>query len=158
MNFSSRRSNSATSGASHPPRAWSFKRQAQQPPPPKKNELIRASYSVYNLKWEKLKDFLENKFPNNVFEECHVCVPDCSLGTSLAEDMSSAYLLISSNQVLEDRHYFEIPKPLTAVGFPVFLIRPLPPCVAIKWWLMGHLGGHDSDREFAGHATEAAPF
>lgn len=74
MNFSSQRSNSAASGGSHPGRAWSWKRQAQQPPPKKKTELKQGSYSIYRLQWEKLKAFLEQRFPGHTFGERRVRV------------------------------------------------------------------------------------
>jgi hypothetical protein len=149
MSYSSRRQNSAASGSSRPPRIGSFKRQAQPPPPPKNPELIQASYPVYNLKWEKLKAFLEGKFPKYEFEEYHVCFRDGSLGTSLAETMCLAHWLIPSNQVVDDVYYFEIPEPLTAVGCPAFPLKHYCNVLRIEWWLMGHAGGLDRDREFA---------
>ena len=39
----------------------------------RKVELKQATYPVYRLRWEKLKAFLEKRYPEHQFEERRVC-------------------------------------------------------------------------------------
>ncbi|OCK89416.1 uncharacterized protein K441DRAFT_667504 [Cenococcum geophilum 1.58] len=60
---------------------------SQQPP-----KLLRQdSYPTYRLKWEKLKAFLERKFPDHTFKE---------------------------RRVIGDKYIFNIPESLKSVGSP----------------------------------------
>ncbi|RDW60994.1 hypothetical protein BP6252_12377 [Coleophoma cylindrospora] len=55
-------------------RAMSFRDQARQPSPEPPSGLKQKVLPVYHLKWEKLKDWLEQKFPElkGTFEERRV--------------------------------------------------------------------------------------
>lgn len=56
-------------------RATSFMERAREPPPAAPKRLKQRNYPVYELPWEKLKDWLENKFPElkGTFKERRVC-------------------------------------------------------------------------------------
>lgn len=59
-------------------RRFSFKDQAEQPSPPPKPNLKEAYYPTYKLSWEKLKAYLERKFPEVAFGEREVSLHLCS--------------------------------------------------------------------------------
>src|SRR5437660_886445 len=50
----------------------SFKDEAEKRPPPPKPVLKEAYYSTYELTWEKLKAYLEWKFPDTPFGDRNV--------------------------------------------------------------------------------------
>jgi hypothetical protein len=56
-------------------RMTSFKLRVEKKEPQfsRKEELKQATYPVYRLRWEKLKAFLEKRFPEHKFEERRVC-------------------------------------------------------------------------------------
>jgi hypothetical protein len=86
---------------------------SQQPP----KFLRQDSYPTYRLKWEKLKAFLERKFPNHTFEERRVCCPTqqpCNPHYLLYLYMGLTRLL--SAQVIGDKYIFDIPESLKSVG------------------------------------------
>lgn len=54
----------------------SSKDHALQPPTPPKPALIQDTYPAYEMEWEKLKAFLERRFPGTPFQEQKsVCFP-----------------------------------------------------------------------------------
>ncbi|KAI9776789.1 MAG: hypothetical protein M1816_005083 [Peltula sp. TS41687] len=77
-------------GAAPPVRSTlSFVRRAQTAPPSQEAATKQETYPIYRLKWEKLKAFLERRFPGHQFQE----------------------------RVHKDRYVFTIPESLTSEEF-----------------------------------------
>lgn len=55
-----------------PRRFISLKEQAGKSSPPGEPALMQESYPIYELDWEKLKTFLEQRFQPLKFEECRI--------------------------------------------------------------------------------------
>ena len=78
QSFLNRRTTTGLTGRDRGPspnrrRTFSFKVRAEQPPPQRMP--IEQMYPVYHLKWEKLKAFLEKRFPGHEFPERKVYSP-----------------------------------------------------------------------------------
>lgn len=76
-----RRNTTSSTGSSRrgkreptPPRrkTWSFKKEAESSPASLTSKLKQETFPVYNLRWEALKEWLENKFPGYSFHERRV--------------------------------------------------------------------------------------
>jgi len=92
------RNASVSSGRSG--RAWSWKREAESSSPPQETSLKPETYSVYRLKWEKLRAFLEEKFP-----ECKGKLRERQVGSfqpclGLAQKMSLVLTCVRRNRSL----------------------------------------------------------
>lgn len=72
MNSPPQRRDSGLSFLGKAGKRLSFKKEAEQPPPPPKPVLKEAYFPTYQFNWERLKAYLERKFPDVQFGDRNV--------------------------------------------------------------------------------------
>jgi hypothetical protein len=87
----------------------SFKNEAEQPPPPPKPVLKEAYFSTYQLSWEKLKAYLERKFPNTEFGDRNVSLFAAGTYPCVRQPCLIVSILMPHLQVNVDKYIFAIP-------------------------------------------------
>jgi len=128
-----------------PPRrtTWGFKKEATSSSVSLTPKLKQETFPVYNLRWEALKAWLEQRFPGYSFDERRV-----GLSSSFKAFLKCYAWLENWHifaQVNRDYYHFDVPENLTKVRTSVFVV----PSVANQPCLR-HIGGKERDNGVKG--------
>lgn len=117
MNAPPQRRDSGLSFLSKAGKRLSFKNEAEQPPPPPKPVLKEAYFPTYQFSWEKLKAYLERKFPDTKFEDRNVSFSTAGTYPCVRQPCLIVSVLIPHFQVNVDKYVFAIPIDAELVSF-----------------------------------------